>query len=93
MALYETQREANALCVFLCKVPSYLKLPTFLWTTALQRKLTFGALDFSPLRHSPALAEHEHYTKNRLGWSGEILARYPRQMCRAKIRHSDRRYW
>ena len=45
----------------LCKVPSPLKLPTFRSTTALQRKLTFGALDFSPLRHSPALAGRGHY--------------------------------
>ena len=42
IALYETQREANAVAFFLCKVPSYLKLPTFLWTTALQRKLQTG---------------------------------------------------
>ena len=36
----ETQREAKRLCVFLCKVPSILKLPTFQQTTALQRKLS-----------------------------------------------------
>ena len=64
------------------------KVPKFLSTTALQRKLIVDALDFSPLRHSPALAEHEHYTKNRSGWSGEILAK-SRQICRTKIRHSD----
>ncbi len=60
---------------FLCNVSSCLKFPKFLMTTALQRKLSFGALDFSPLRHSPALAEREHYTTNHPNWSGEILAK------------------
>ena len=46
----------------LCNVSSCLKFPKFRWTTALQRKLTFCALDFSPLRHSPALAERHYYT-------------------------------
>ena len=36
IALYETQREAKRCSVFLCKVSSYLKLPTFLEATALQ---------------------------------------------------------
>ena len=45
------------------------KVPKFRVTTALQRKLIVGALDFSPLRHSPALAEHEHYTKISSQWS------------------------
>ena len=40
----ETRREANALCVFLCKVPSFLKLLTFHLTTALQRKLSCRAI-------------------------------------------------
>jgi len=44
IALMETQREAKRLCVFLCKVPSILKLPTFQQTTALQRKLSCRAI-------------------------------------------------
>ena len=64
-------------------------------TTALQRKLIVGALDFSPLRHSPALAERHYYTKNRpsgaakfeeirtAGVRYEITARTKsRRMCR-----------
>ena len=50
---------------FLCNVSSCLKFPKFLMTTALQRKLIVGALDFSPLRHSPTLVGREHYTKIR----------------------------
>ena len=46
-------KERQARCAFLCKVPSSLKFPTFRQATALQRKLSFGALDFSPLRHVP----------------------------------------
>ena len=45
------------------------KVPKFLSTTALQRKLIVDALDFSPLRHSPAFTEHEHYTKISSQWS------------------------
>ena len=59
---------------YLCQVPSFLKLPTFHSTTALQRKLSFGALDFSPLRHSPAFTRQEYYTKISPERSGEILA-------------------
>ena len=55
-----------------------MKVPKFHPTTALQRKLIVGALDFSPLRHSPALAERHYYTKNRSEWSGEILANITR---------------
>ena len=55
--------ERQARLRFLCNVSPHLKLLTFLQTTALQRKLSFGALDFSPLRHSPALAAREYYTK------------------------------
>ncbi len=51
---------------FLCKVSSILKFLTFPETTALQRKLIIGALDFSPLRNSPAFTRPKHYTKNRL---------------------------
>ena len=47
-------------------------------TTALQRKLIVGALDFSPLRHSPALAERHYYTTKPPEWSGEILANMAR---------------
>jgi len=31
----------------------------------------FGALDFSPLRHSPALAGREHYITKPPEWGGE----------------------
>ena len=41
---------------YLCIVPSVMKFPKFPATTALQRKLIVGALDFSPLRLSPAPA-------------------------------------
>ena len=60
---------------FLCKVSSILKFLTFPETTALQRKLIVGALDFSPLRHSPAFTRREYYTKNRSGLSGENFER------------------
>ena len=50
------------------------KVPKFLSTTALQRKLIVGALDFSPLRHSPAFTRQESYTKTPSERSGEILA-------------------
>jgi len=49
------------------------KVPTFLLATALQRKLTFGALDFSPLRHSPLSRNENIIPQNRLRWSSEIL--------------------
>ena len=60
-------------------------------TTALQRKLSFGALDFSPLRHSPALAERHYYTKNRSEWSDEILANITRGKSAAMKIHSPKR--
>ena len=60
-------------------------------TTALQRKLSFGALDFSPLHHSPALAERHYYTKNRSEWSGEILANITRGKSAAMKIHSPKR--
>jgi len=50
------------------------KVPKFLSTTALQRKLIVDALDFSPLRHSPAFTRQEYYTKISPERSGEILA-------------------
>ncbi|MBR3957487.1 MAG: hypothetical protein IKJ89_06520, partial [Kiritimatiellae bacterium] len=69
-----------------------MKLLTFPSTTALQRKLTFGALDFSPLHHSTARAEREHYTKNRSWWSGKLLAKYSsRRICRVEDANSKRR--
>ena len=43
IALMGTRREANALCVFLCKVSSILKLLTFHLTIALQRKIVYAA--------------------------------------------------
>ena len=58
---------------FLCQVSSIAKLPTFQETIALQRKLTFGALDFSPLRHSSAFTKHKNYTTIRSEWHSEIL--------------------
>ena len=57
---------------YLCIVPSVMKFPKFPATTALQRKLIVGALDFSPLRHSPALAERHYYTKNRPGGAAKF---------------------
>ena len=60
-------------------------------TTALQRKLSFGALDFSPLHHSPALAERHYYTKNRSEWSDEILANITRGKSAAMKIHSPKR--
>ena len=62
ITLLETRREEVPMH-FLCTVSPNLKLLTFLEATALQRKLSFGALDFSPLRHSPALTGREYYTK------------------------------
>jgi hypothetical protein len=49
-----------------------VKVPKFQATTALQRKLIVGALDFSPLRLSPALAEQRYYTTKPPERSGEI---------------------
>ena len=57
---------------YLCIVPSVMKFPKFPATTALQRKLIVGALDFSPLRLSPALAEQRYYTTKPPERSGEI---------------------
>ena len=62
ITLLETRREEVPMH-FLCTVSPNMKLLTFLEATALQRKLSFGALDFSPLRHSPALTRREYYTK------------------------------
>ena len=75
---------------FLCKVSSILKFLTFPETTALQRKLSFGALDFSPLRHSPALAERHYYTTKPPEWSGEILANLDRGKSAAVEASKDR---
>ena len=58
---------------FLCKVPSYLKLLTFPSTTALQRKLTFGAMDFSPLRHAPLSRNVNIIPKFAYGGARKIL--------------------
>lgn len=57
---------------YLCIVPSVMKFPKFPATTALQRKLIVGALDFSPLRLSPALAEQHYYITKPTERSGEI---------------------
>ena len=59
-------------------------------TTALQRKLIVGALDFSPLRHSPALAERHYYTTKPPEWSGEILANLDRGKSAAVEASKDR---
>ena len=57
-ALLETRREASAVAL---PLPSAVQLETLTFpsTTALQRKLSFGASDFSPLRHAP-LSQNEN---------------------------------
>ena len=70
---------------FLCKVSSVENFSGFPATTALQRKLVVGALDFSPLHHSPALAERHYYTTKPPEWSGEILANITRGKSAAPI--------
>ena len=64
----------------------YQKFPTFLQATALQRKLSFGALDFSPSRHSPALAERHYYTTKPLMMERQNLKKSGRSGSIAKMK-------
>ena len=63
--------ERQARLRFLCKVSP---ISNFLHShdDRFAAQIVFGALDFSPLRHSPALARHHNYTKNPPEWAEKL---------------------
>ena len=89
--------ERKRICAFSAKY-RLTKFLTFHQTTALQRKLTFCASDFSPLRHAPLAQDVNIISQNRSGWRGEILRKLlsepmghrRAQMLRRKTRRSGR---
>ena len=62
IALSETRREASTSVLPLQGAVTF-ETPS-LSTTALQRKLSFSALDFSPLHQSHAHSRHRYYSRN-----------------------------